>query len=53
MSMGVIEGGWGFVWAAYLVTAVVLGGYTISVVLRLRDEQARSEREARRTEEAS
>jgi hypothetical protein len=40
--MGVIEGGWGFVWAAYLVTAVVLGG-----------EQARSEREARRTEEAS
>jgi heme exporter protein CcmD len=50
--MGYVEGGWGFVWAAYSVTAVVLGGYAVSVILRLRAERARSEREARRAEEA-
>jgi len=24
---GIVHGGWGYVWAAYLITAVVLGGY--------------------------
>lgn len=50
--MGHVEGGWEFVWAAYTVTAVVLGGYAVSVILRLRGERARSEREARRAKEA-
>ena len=28
---GVIEGGWGFVWAAYGVSAVILIGYAVSL----------------------
>jgi heme exporter protein D len=51
--MGHIHGGWGFVWAAYSVTAVVLAGYTVSVFIRLRAERARAEREGRRTSEVS
>lgn len=50
---GFIEGGWEFVWAAYLVSAAVLGGYAVSVVVRLRAERARAEHEARRTQEVS
>jgi hypothetical protein len=34
--MGVVEGGWEFVIAAYAVTALVLGGYGLSVFLRWR-----------------
>jgi hypothetical protein len=45
---GVIEGGWGFVAAAYIVTAAVLGGYATSVFLRLRSERGRAATEARR-----
>jgi len=33
---GVIQGGTEFVIAAYVVTALVLGGYTASVVARFR-----------------
>jgi hypothetical protein len=45
---GVVEGGWGFVAAAYLVTAAVLCGYATSVFLRLRSERSRAATEARR-----
>ena len=38
---GVIEGGWGFVVAAYVVTALVLGAYAASVALRYRAEAKR------------
>ncbi len=38
---GVVSGGWEFVWAAYGVTVVVLGGYVGSVLVRLRAERAR------------
>jgi len=24
---GIVHGGWGYVWAAYIVSALVLGGY--------------------------
>ena len=24
---GIVHGGWGYVWAAYIITALVLGGY--------------------------
>jgi heme exporter protein D len=51
--MGYVEGGWEYVWAAYTVTTVVLVGYTVSVLLRLRAERARAEREARRAPEDS
>jgi heme exporter protein CcmD len=29
---GVVGGGWNFVWAAYAVSAIVLGGYALSVI---------------------
>ena len=45
---GVVEGGWGFVAAAYIVTAAVLGSYAASVFLRLRSERSRAATEARR-----
>lgn len=44
--MGSIQGGWEFVVAAYTVTAVVLGSYAVSVVLRWRAERNRARREA-------
>ena len=44
MPSGVISGGWEFVQAAYLVSAVVLGSYFLSVHLRYRRE-SRAERE--------
>jgi hypothetical protein len=45
---GVVEGGWGFVAAAYLVSAAVLGGYAVSVFLRFRNERERAAVEAGR-----
>jgi hypothetical protein len=42
---GVVLGGWEFVAAAYTVTALVLGGYTLSVLLRHRAERRRAQRE--------
>jgi len=45
---GVVQGGWGFVAAAYIVTAAVLGGYATSVFLRWRCERSRAATEAGR-----
>lgn len=45
MTGGVINGGWEFVWAAYGFTVAILGGYTATVLFRLRAEKTR-----RRTE---
>jgi hypothetical protein len=36
METGVIQGGWEFVWAAYAVTATILVGYGLSLVVRHR-----------------
>jgi len=36
MTGGYVTGGWGFVWAAYGWTALVLMSYGILLVLRLR-----------------
>ena len=47
--MGVIEGGWEFVWGAYGVTALALVCYTVSVFARLRAERRRAVREGRST----
>jgi len=38
-GVGVIEGGWGYVWAAYGISAVILIGYAVSLHLRYRDER--------------
>jgi heme exporter protein CcmD len=37
---GVVTGGWNFVWAAYGITALVLGGYAWSVLMRYRKERS-------------
>ena len=50
-AMGYIQGGWEYVWAAYVVSTTVLLGYLVSVFARYRAEKARSEREARRAPE--
>lgn len=52
-GMGVIQGGWEFVWAAYGVSFAAFVGYGISLALRYRSERARAEREARRGQEVS
>ena len=38
--MGVIEGGWEYVEAAYTITLVVFSVYTLSLLLRARSEGA-------------
>jgi hypothetical protein len=45
---GVIAGGWEYVIAAYVATAVALGGYAASVFLRYRNERNRAAVEAGR-----
>jgi hypothetical protein len=45
---GMIQGGWEFVAAAYLLSAAVLGGYTTSVFVRYRTERRRAAAEAQR-----
>jgi hypothetical protein len=30
---GIVQGGWPFVWAAYIVSILVLAGYTARVIL--------------------
>ncbi|MFN2237876.1 MAG: hypothetical protein ABR524_00655 [Thermoanaerobaculia bacterium] len=42
---GVIEGGWGFVWAAYGLSAFIFVAYTGSVIARYRAERSRKDRE--------
>jgi heme exporter protein CcmD len=41
---GVISGGWEFVWAAYAVSAAILGGYAVSVIVRYRAQRRRQGR---------
>jgi hypothetical protein len=47
---GVIEGGWEFVAAAYIVTAAMFSAYAASVFLRYRTEKLRTVDEATREE---
>jgi heme exporter protein CcmD len=46
--MGVILGGWEYVWGAYGVTATVLTLYAVSIHARYRAERRRAEREQSR-----
>jgi hypothetical protein len=48
---GVITGGWEFVIGAYVLSALVLGGYLLSVILRHSREFANLGRQASRTTE--
>jgi len=41
---GVVQGGWEFVIAAYVVSALILTGYASSVFFRYRSEKARATR---------
>jgi hypothetical protein len=43
---GVVEGGWEFVVAAYVVTGAILTGYATSIFWRFRREKDRMAREA-------
>jgi heme exporter protein CcmD len=53
MSEGVVVGGWEYVWLAYSVTGLVLGGYAVSVYLRYRAEKKRRRREEARSAEVA
>jgi hypothetical protein len=44
MTGGVVTGGWGFVWAAYLVTGAAFLIYGMILVVNLRQEIARAEK---------
>jgi hypothetical protein len=46
VGVGVIQGGWEFVVAAYSVSAAVLLGYAISIHMRYRSERERARRDA-------
>jgi len=48
MTGGVVTGGWGFVWAAYGITATAFLVYTVTLVARLRDTNDTRLREAKR-----
>ena len=39
---GVVTGGWGFVWAAYALTAAALLVYGVTLITRLREEISRA-----------
>jgi hypothetical protein len=45
---GVVQGGMEFVIAAYVITALMLGGYAVSIFLRQRAEEKRDARERER-----
>lgn len=45
MAQGLVTGGWEFVQAAYVVSAVVYLGYFVSLVARYRSELQRADRE--------
>jgi len=45
---GVVVGGWEYVIAAYAITFAVLGGYGVSLFLRLRGERGAGDREETR-----
>lgn len=42
---GVVTGGWGFVWAAYVLTFGALFFYGVTLITRLRAERSRVARE--------
>jgi heme exporter protein CcmD len=42
IGIGIIEGGWAFVWGAYGASAAILIGYAVSIHRRYRDERRRS-----------
>ncbi len=45
MSAGYISGGWGFVWAAYGLTAAALLIYGVTLMTRLRDARSGARKE--------
>lgn len=45
MTEGVVIGGWGFVWAAYGITAAGFLIYGVTLITRLREEWSRARSE--------
>ncbi len=45
VGSGLLQGGWEFVVAAYVVTALVFGGYFLSVHFRYRAERRQAARD--------
>lgn len=45
-ASGVISGGWEFVTAAYTITAIFLGAYVVSVLVRFSKESNAARRRA-------
>lgn len=43
-ASGMIAGGWEYVTAAYVVTAIIIGSYVISVLTRFSKERAAAKR---------
>ena len=48
MTGGVVTGGWSFVIAAYVLTALVLAIYGVTLITRLREERGRASEEQKR-----
>ena len=48
MTGGVVTGGWSFVIAAYVLTALVLAIYGVTLITRLREERGRAAEEQKR-----
>jgi len=44
VGSGMISGGWEFVVAAYVITAIVIGSYVISVLTRFSKERTAARR---------
>jgi hypothetical protein len=42
MTGGIVVGGWGFVIAAYSLTAIAFLIYGVTLITKLRDEQSRA-----------
>ena len=35
MNAGLVTGGWGFVWAAYIISFAILASYTFATIRRM------------------
>lgn len=42
---GIVQGGWPFIWAAYVLSALVLGSYAVRVIVLLQARKRLAEYE--------
>lgn len=48
MTAGVVVGGWGFIWAAYGVTAFAFLVYGVMLITMVREEMSRAAKDGER-----